>query len=43
MRINMNPNSELVQSIVSVPHLVQVPDNFLVQAHQFQVYIIMAS
>ena len=34
MRINMNPNSELVQSIVSVPHLVQVPDNLLAQAHQ---------
>ena len=31
----MNPNSELVQSIVSVPHLVLVPDNFLVPSHQF--------
>ena len=41
MRINMNPNSELVQSIVSVPHLVQVPDNFLVQAHQFQEAMMM--
>ena len=37
----MNPNSELVQSIVSVPHLVQVPDNFLVQAHQFQEAMMM--
>lgn len=36
MRINMNPNSELVQSIVSVPHLVQVPENLLEQAHEFQ-------
>ena len=41
MRINMNPNSELVQSIVSVPHLVQVPDNLLAQAHQFQEAMMM--
>lgn len=37
----MNPNSELVQSIVSVPHLVQVPDNLLAQAHQFQEAMMM--
>ena len=41
MNINMNPNSELVQSIVSVPHLVQVPDNLLAQAHQFQEAMMM--
>ena len=32
MRINMNPNSELVQSVVNVPDLVQVPDQ-LENAH----------
>lgn len=41
MRINMNPNSELVQSIVSVPHLVQVPENLLEQAHEFQEAMMM--
>ena len=41
MRINMNPNSELVQSIVSVPHMVQVPDNLLAQAREFQEAMMM--
>ena len=41
MRMNMNPNSELVQSIVRVPDLVQVPDNFLEQAYQFQEAMMM--
>ena len=41
MRINMNPNSELVQSIVSVPHMVQVPSNLLTQAHEFQEAMMM--
>lgn len=41
MNINMNPNSELDQSIVSVPDLVQVPDKLLSQAYQFQEVMMM--
>lgn len=41
MNVNMNPNSELEQSIVSVPDIVQVPENFLSQAHQFQEVMMM--
>lgn len=41
MNINMNPNSELDQSIVSVPDLVQVPDLLISQAHQFQQVMMM--
>ena len=41
MNINMNPNSELEQSIVSVPDLVHVPDNWASQAHQFQQVMMM--
>lgn len=37
----MKPNSELVQSIVSVPHMIQVPDNLLAQAHEFQEAMMM--
>ena len=33
MRINMNPNSELVQSVVNVPDLVQVPDQLVSMDH----------
>ena len=36
MNINLSPNSELHQSIVRVPDLVQVPDIWLDQARQFQ-------
>lgn len=36
MNINMNPNSELHQSIVHVPDLVQVPEVWMNQARQFQ-------
>lgn len=36
MNINMNPNSELHQSIVNVPDLVQVPEVWMNQARQFQ-------
>ena len=36
MNININPNSELHQSIVNVPDLVQVPEMWVDQAHQFQ-------
>ena len=36
MNINMNPNSELHQSIVNVPDLVQVPEVWMSQALQFQ-------
>ena len=41
MNINMNPNSELHQSIVNVPNLVQVPDPLLEQAYQFQEAMMM--
>lgn len=41
MNINMNPNSELNQSIVNVPNLVQVPDPLLEQAYQFQEAMMM--
>lgn len=36
LNINMNPNSELHQSIVNVPDLVQVPEVWMNQARQFQ-------
>ena len=36
MNINLSPNSELHQSIVRVPDLVQVPDIWLDQARKFQ-------
>ena len=36
MNINMNPNSELHQSIVNVPDLVQVPEVWVNQARQLQ-------
>lgn len=41
MNINMNPNSELEQSIVSVPDIVQVPEKFISQARQFQEVMMM--
>lgn len=41
MKINMNPNSELVQSIVSVPDMVQVPDQLISMAYQFQEMMMM--
>lgn len=36
MNININPNSELHQSIVNVPDIVQVPEMWVDQARQFQ-------
>ncbi len=41
MNINMNPNSELVQSAVNVPNLVPVPDALTDQASEFQEAIMM--
>ena len=41
MNINMNPNSELNQSIVKVPNLVSVPDPLMKQAYQFQEAMMM--
>ena len=41
MNINMNPNSELHQSIVNVQNLVQVPDPLMKQAYQFQEAMMM--
>ena len=41
MNINMNPNSELVQSAVNVPNLVEVPEALIEQAQEFQEAIMM--
>ncbi len=41
MKISLNPNSELDQSIVSVPNIVQVPERMVHQAHQFQEAMMM--
>lgn len=41
MKIDMNPNSELVQSIVNVPALVTVPEKLLAQAYEFQEAMMM--
>lgn len=41
MDINKNPNSELDSSIVHVPNLVQVPEDLLEFAHQFQEVMMM--
>ena len=41
MNISMNPKSELEQSIVSVPDIVQVPDILISQARQFQQVMMM--
>lgn len=38
---SMNPNSELQQSIVEVPDLVQVPEDLLNQAKEFQIAMMM--
>ena len=43
MNMNMNPNSELQQSVVSVPDLAQVPEDLLYQAREFQEAIMMYS
>ncbi|MDD3252579.1 MAG: GTP pyrophosphokinase family protein [Lachnospiraceae bacterium] len=41
MNMNMNPNSELVQSAVNVPNLVQVPEALISQAQEFQIAMMM--
>lgn len=41
MNFNMNPNSELHQSIVNVPDLVHVPEVWMNQARQFQQVMMM--
>ena len=41
MNININPNSELKQSIVNVPDMVQVPEIWIHQAHEFQRVMMM--
>lgn len=43
MKNNRNPNSELQQSVVSVPDLAQVPEDLLNQAREFQEAIMMYS
>lgn len=41
MPILNNPNSELHQSVVSFPDIVQVPESFLDQAREFQLVMMM--
>lgn len=41
MNISMNPNSELEQSIVSVPDIAQVPERLISKARQFQKAMMM--
>lgn len=41
MNINFNPNSELHQSIVNVPDLIQVPDIWINQRREFQRVMMM--
>ncbi|MEW4414319.1 GTP pyrophosphokinase family protein [Clostridium sp. AN503] len=41
MNININPNSELVQSAVNVPNLVPVPEALVSQAREFQTAMMM--
>lgn len=41
MNININPNSELVQSAVNVPNLVPVPEALISQAREFQTAMMM--
>ncbi len=41
MSINLNPNSELVQSAINVPNLAQVPEALIHQAREFQEAIMM--
>lgn len=41
MNINMNPNSELSQSIVSVPDAVEVPESLIHVGRQFQQIMMM--
>mgnify|MGYP002798669322 CR=1 FL=1 len=41
MNINLNPNSELTQSIVNVPDVVQVPDVWINEARQFRMAMMM--
>ena len=41
MNINLNPNSELNQSIVNVPDVVQVPDVWINEARQFRMAMMM--
>lgn len=41
MNFDMNPNSELMQSVVNVPNLVSVPEKLLAEAKQFQAVMMM--
>ena len=41
MNINLNPNSELNQSIVNVPDVVQVPDVWVNEARPFRMAMMM--
>ena len=41
MQITMNPNSELNQSAVNVPEVVQVPERLIAEAKRFQEAMMM--
>ena len=41
MNMNVNPNSELIQSAVNVPNLVPVPEALIGQAREFQTAMMM--
>ncbi len=41
MNISMNPNGELVQSAVNAPGVIEIPENFLSEAKQFQQLMMM--
>lgn len=43
MEISSNPNRELERSILQVPDIVQVPDDMISWAHQFQEAMMMYS
>lgn len=41
MNISMNPNGELVQSVVNAPDVVEIPDSFLTEAKRFRELMMM--
>lgn len=43
MSVNINPNSELVQSAVNAPSAIEIPDNFHNEAKKFQELMMMYS
>lgn len=41
MNISLNPNSELIQSVVNAPEIIDVPEEFLHEAEQFRELLMM--